>query len=1145
MRLPGAAYLACLVLWPSAAVAQLPDLVQTAIGNPPANVILGDTLGTSETVQNQGGGFAVPSTTRFYLSLNTVKDSADVLLAGGRGVPELSAAGSNAGVSSVAIPFTPSPGAYYLLACADDLQTVTESNEANNCTASASQVVLGAGDTLLENQWNLKARTLEPAGANVRAAWSTSLGTGVVIGIVDDGLQHTHPDLQPNYAPALSFDFNQNDPDPAPTTGGDCGTADCHGTSVGGIAAARGGNNIGAAGAARSASLAGLRLTSAAISDEHIASALGHQPNAIHVLNNSWGPSDDGETIQGPGPMTEAAIASAATTGRGGLGRVILWAAGNGLQDSDNCNFDGFANNRFVIAVGALADSGGQAPYSESCSAMFVTAPSDGGSRGITTTDLTGSSGYSSPSADDYTSTFGGTSAAAPLVSGVVALMLQANPALTLRDVQHLLVRSSHRINPGNAGWTSARYPHHESFGFGLIDAAAAVAQAATWRTVLPEGAILPATRELNFAIPDNNATGRADSIAIASSYINFRVERVEVVFDATHTFRGDIEVTLTSPNGVVSHLATKRPFDAAADIEAWRFSSVRHWGESAAGSWTLRVTDREALDTGTWHSWTLRLYGTQPTAPATTAAPTDFDGDGRNDLTLYRAGSWQIQNVPAKQWGLAADVPVPGDYDGDRYAEAGVFRPSDGVWYIEGQAAVQWGWAADLPVPADYNGDGRSDIAVFRPGTGTWYVRGAAAVQFGLPGDIPVPGDYTGDGRADIAVYRPSDSTWYILGLGTFQFGLPADVPVPADYNGDRRTDIAIWRPATGEWLVRDQFSVQWGAPGDLPIGMDVDGDGRAELVVYRRESATWFSRDPLTTAVIVRQQGAPGSVPAMIRPWLARTVDGDMEGDRRADLTVLRPSSAQWFTRFVPERYVIQQQLGAPGDVPVAGDYRGIGWNQAAMYRPSDGTWRIAGGPTLQWGGAGDRPVPADYDGDGRTDVAVWRASTGMWQLLYSSLEYQGGQAFHWGLPGDVPLAGDYDGDRRADLAIFRPDTAVWYVLLSSTSFTSSLIVQWGLHADRTVPGDYDGDGRTDIAIWRPGDGTWYALLSTTDFASYVTAQWGFPDDEPVPADFNGDRRSDPAIYRPSDGTWYAFFQFVGVQWGLPGDIALPDVP
>ena len=139
---------------------------------------------------------------------------------------------------------------------------------------------------------------------------------------------------------------------------------------------------------------------------------------------------------------------------------------------------------------------------------MFVTAPSNGGSRGITTTDLLGNAGYSTT---DYTDTFGGTSSASPLVSGVLALMLSANPDLTRRDVEYILASSSVRIQPADAGWTTGPYPHNEKFGFGLIDANAAVSAAANWTPVGPEISTPLFTRTLNVAIPDNNATGITD----------------------------------------------------------------------------------------------------------------------------------------------------------------------------------------------------------------------------------------------------------------------------------------------------------------------------------------------------------------------------------------------------------------------------------------------------------------------------------------------------------------------------------------------------------------------------------------------------------------------------------------------------------
>jgi subtilisin-like proprotein convertase family protein len=476
----------------------------------------------------------------------------------------------------------------------------------------------------LEQQWHLKARTDEPAGANVRAIWPTTQGAGVVIGIVDDGLQHTHPDLSPNYSSALSHDFNFNDSDPSPTTSGSCETfpgADCHGTAVAGAAGAGGvPGGTGVSGAAPLASLAGLRLIAGPITDADEAAAFSHEPDAIHILSNSWGPSDNPRILDGPGPLAEAARATAATTGRGGKGRIFVFAAGNGGDGPfpDNCNFDGYANSRYVIAVGALDDSANQAFYSEPCSALFVTAPSSGGTRSITTTDLVGTMGYNpaaSLSGGDYTSTFGGTSSAAPLVSGAVALMLAQNPSLSWRDVQHVLRKTAFRVNPLDAGWTVGAFPHNEKFGFGLIDAQAAVNLAATWINVAAEDAIPPVTNTVNVAIPDNNPAGPTDGIVIGSEFADFTVEHVEVIFNATHPFRGDLAVTLTSPSGVVSQLATVR-VDPGDNFSSWRFGTVRHWGESAQGSWTLKVVDGAPVDIGTWISWTLQIYGRAGTDP-------------------------------------------------------------------------------------------------------------------------------------------------------------------------------------------------------------------------------------------------------------------------------------------------------------------------------------------------------------------------------------------------------------------------------------------------------------------------------------------------------------------------------------------------
>jgi uncharacterized delta-60 repeat protein len=191
-------------------------------------------------------------------------------------------------------------------------------------------------------------------------------------------------------------------------------------------------------------------------------------------------------------------------------------------------------------------------------------------------------------------------------------------------------------------------------------------------------------------------------------------------------------------------------------------------------------------------------------------------------------------------QWGLAGDIPVGGDYDGDGFTDVAVYRPEEGVWYVslslDGQfRAIRWGTSGDKPVPADYDFDGMTDIAIYRPATGTWWVLrssngGYLAVQFGIGSDVPLTGDFDADGRADLTVYRSSEGIWYqfltMSGFRATQFGLPTDVPLSGDYDGDGRHDLAVFRD--GIWYMlqtSDGFrAVQWGVEGDVPVAVKYD---------------------------------------------------------------------------------------------------------------------------------------------------------------------------------------------------------------------------------------------------------------------------------------------------------------------------------
>jgi len=466
-------------------------------------------------------------------------------------------------------------------------------------------------------QWHLRNtgqnRSAAALDVNVTAVWDQWRGNGIRIAIVDDGLQTSHPDLSANVDTANDYDWNGNDADPSPSP------ADTHGTACAGVTAARGNNGAGVCGVAPEATLVGLRLIAFGSTDTSEAAALLHRNDLIQVKSNSWGPEDDGDVVEGPGAQAAAALEQAATMGRGGLGSIICWASGNGGTNGDDSNFDGYANSIYVIASGAVDDTGVRADYSEPGSNLLISAPSDGGAQGISTTDLAGASGYNSGAGGnfasaDYTNDFGGTSSACPLVAGGIALMLQAKPSLGWRDVKEILIRSSTKVDPAHPGWftNAGGFHFNDQYGAGMLNVGEAVSLAAGWSNLEPVVS-RAANNTGSIGIPDNSTAGAVKTFVI-SGQGGLRVEQVTLHVNVLHDARGHLEFQLTSPSGTVCRLARPRS-DTRNNLD-WTFGTPQFWGEPGGGTWTLQVRDTVAGTAGSLVSAALTVYGTGSGGP-------------------------------------------------------------------------------------------------------------------------------------------------------------------------------------------------------------------------------------------------------------------------------------------------------------------------------------------------------------------------------------------------------------------------------------------------------------------------------------------------------------------------------------------------
>jgi len=460
-------------------------------------------------------------------------------------------------------------------------------------------------DTLYRDQWHLNNDGQGiglVAGADVKAegAWDYTLGSrDIAICIMDDGFDLGHPDFNATGKIVAPRDFGQDDFDPNPVY-----EDENHGTACAGVALAEQ-NGVGVVGLAPGCAFMPVR-TSPWLSDTSIQQLFQYAiDNNADVISCSWSAAAWDFPLS---TKMTAIIHNAASQGRRNKkGCVILFAAGNedrpldGVKDG-KVSHQGFALHPDVIAVGANNSLDQRSYYSNYGSELAITAPSNGSpGRGIVTTDRRGTKGYAT---DDYMYDFGGTSSATPLTAGLAALILSVNPDLTSAEVKRVIMDTADKIDPANGEYVDG---HSVWYGHGRINAQKAVALAAgEGDDSLPE--VLFMEHRVNKAIPDLGATD--DIIPFP---LDVAIKEFEVSVDIKHTYRGDLRLTLKSPQGQNIVLVDRSGGSADDIVRSFRSSDEPGLfdaviGKSAKGDWSLKIEDVAKQDVGVLTKWGIAI---------------------------------------------------------------------------------------------------------------------------------------------------------------------------------------------------------------------------------------------------------------------------------------------------------------------------------------------------------------------------------------------------------------------------------------------------------------------------------------------------------------------------------------------------------
>jgi hypothetical protein len=680
-----------------------------------------------------------------------------------------------------------------------------------------------------------------------------------------------------------------------------------------------------------------------------------------------------------------------------------------------------------------------------------------------------------------------------------------------------------------------------------------------------------------SLAVGDCNGDGKPDLVA-TQGYLGIFL----LTGNGDGTFGPLVVVNEESVGGIGKGIAALGDFNGDGKLD---IANSTTWVGGRAGS-ASEVDVLPGAGDGTFQS-PLTFH---PGAIGTfTLAVGDINGDGRSDLVVCATrydSAHPITDTSVSVMLNTSKGPINGSY-------LGAFDPDTASWYLRGSpgsgtndiSAFPWGGVGWDPVVGDWDGNGSTTIGVVDPATMTWYLRNSNSTgapdygpfTYGLPGWIPVAGDWTGSGHTGIGVFDLSTGTWYLRNedspgpadAGVFQYGGVGWKPLVGDWDGNGTTTVGVVDPSTWTAYLRNSNSsgppdiTPFPAGGGLKLVVgDWTSQGPSVVGTVAPDTCYWYL--PSSTGGFPNVVSFSVNVPAGVQKSSWIPVAGHFSGIGPG-IGTYYPGNATWLLRSAAnagDPDIGSFQYGAPGWIPVIGDWTGSGHAGIGVVDPATMTWYLRNedspGPpdagVFQFGAPGWVPVAGTWPIRNRgiggiiprgTSIGVFDPSTTTWYLRYeANAGAPDAGVFQYGAAGWVPAVGAGMGSNGSTLAMVDPGVMNWYIGNPTLPF------QYGGVGWRPVLGDWNGDGTDTVGVVDPGN-VWHLRNSNNAGPSDNTLFAYGPDYYWIPLAGNwvvtnsigltraADRRAEP---QGLDEPWAVLSEVPAVAAAVPADPPTP---